>query len=113
MTTQTNELRGIQVETTREAVKDYIRRKIDASSKSQVQIAEETGFSKPNVLSMIKTGRTAVPLARIPALARAINVEPKILLAMCLREYKPSLFEVLKEVYEIPSGSPKGHEVPR
>lgn len=113
MATQTNASGGIPMETTREAVKDYIRRKIDASNKSQVQIAEEMGFSKPNVLSMIKTGRTSVPLGRIPALARAINVEPKILLAMCLREYKPSLFEVLKEVYDIPSGSPAVREVLR
>jgi hypothetical protein len=88
-------------ESSKEAVKDYIRRKIDASDKSQVQIATDAGFPKPNVLSMIKNGQTAVPLSRIPALARAIDVEPKTLLTKCLLEYKPGLFEVLCEVYDI------------
>lgn len=86
-----------------EKVHDFIRRKLDACSKSQVQIANEVGFLKPNVLSMIKAGRTPVPLSRITALANAIDVDPKVLFTMCLMEYKPGLYKTFQEIYELPS----------
>lgn len=86
-----------------EKVHDFIRRKLDACSKSQVQIASEVGFRKPNVLSMIKSGRTPIPLSRIAALAHALDVDPKVLFTMCLREYKPGLYRTFQEIYGLPS----------
>jgi transcriptional regulator with XRE-family HTH domain len=44
--------------------------------KSQIEIATEAGFVNPNMLSLIKSGATKVPLDRVPALARALEVDP-------------------------------------
>lgn len=99
--------------TQHEKVQDFMRRKLDACRKSQVQIAKEVGFPNPNVLSMIKAGHTPVPLSRAAALARSLDVDPKTLLTMCLMEYQPGLHRALEEVYGIPprSAETKGDSV--
>jgi hypothetical protein len=40
--------------------------------KSQIEIATEAGFVHPNMMSLIKSGASKVPLDRVPALARAL-----------------------------------------
>lgn len=47
--------------------------------KSQAQIAGEAGFRNPNVLTMLKTGATKLPLDRVASLARALDCDPKML----------------------------------
>lgn len=47
--------------------------------KSQAQIASEAGFRNPNVLTMIKTGATKLPLDRVASLARALDCDPRLL----------------------------------
>lgn len=44
---------------------------------------------------MVKTGETRLPLERIPAIARALEVDPGYLMRLALMEYEPALFEVL------------------
>ena len=76
----------------------YIAASIARSGKSHFQIAREAGFPKPNVLSMIKTGRTLVPMARIPALAKAMMIDPKILLDGCLAAYHPEIHRIISSL---------------
>ena len=52
------------------------------STKSQAEIANETGFINPNMLSIIKSGGTRLPLDRVPALAEALDVDPARLLLL-------------------------------
>ena len=47
---------------------------------------------------MIKKGHTLVPMARIPALATAMLIDPKILLDKCLAAYHPELHAVLSSL---------------
>ena len=42
--------------------------------KNQVEIAVEAGFVNTNMLLMIKSGKTKLPLDRVPALAKALDV---------------------------------------
>ncbi|SFE92078.1 hypothetical protein SAMN04515678_12321, partial [Roseivivax sediminis] len=42
---------------------------IEASGKSQREIASEMGYERPNVVSMMKNGDMRMPLERIPAFA--------------------------------------------
>ena len=82
-------------------VADYLSRALDRSEKSQKQVAYEAGFSKPNIITMFKQGKTRVPLHRVPALAKSLAVDSKSLMSMCLSEYHPELKKVLREVYDV------------
>ena len=54
--------------------------------KSQVQIASEAGFVNANVLSMLKSGKTKLPLDRVPALAAALDCDPSRLFRMAVEQ---------------------------
>lgn len=83
--------------TTKKEVAHYLAIHIKRSGKTHAEIAAEIGLENPNVVSMLKTGRTKIPLLRIPALARSIDVEPKELLGLCLEAYMPELHTVITE----------------
>lgn len=76
----------------------YIQHCLAISGKSNKDIAEEIGYESPNILSMLKSGDTKVPLARIPAIAKATGTDPKVLLDLCLEAYHPELHQVLSEL---------------
>ncbi|WP_166636782.1 helix-turn-helix domain-containing protein [Cognatilysobacter terrigena] len=79
-------------------VANYFTVLVDASPKTQDEIAREAGFESPNTISMIKTGRTKIPLARIPALAKSLGADPKEMLAVALESYQPELYDVLSKI---------------
>lgn len=81
------------------SVAEIVRRALDQTALSQKEVANRVGFPHANVLSMIKTGDTQVPLERAPALADALGLDRVEFLTACLCEYRPGLFDVLDEVY--------------
>lgn len=54
--------------------------------KSQVEIASEAGFTSTNMLSMIKSGKTKLPLDRVPALAIALECDPTRLFQLAIAQ---------------------------
>lgn len=58
--------------------------------KSQAEVASEAGFINPNMLSMVKSGATRIPLDRVPALATALDVDPARLLQLALEQWAGS-----------------------
>lgn len=52
--------------------------------KTQAEIAEASGFINPNVISMLKSGSSKLPLDRVPALARALECDPALLMRLAL-----------------------------
>ncbi len=70
-------------------VAQYIAAAIDRCGKSQLQISEEAGFSKANVITMIKQGKTKLPLDRIEGFSQALGVDPYELLDLVMSEYFP------------------------
>lgn len=54
--------------------------------KSQQDIAAEAGFVNPNMLSMVKSGKTKLPLDRVPSLAKALESDPKRLFLLALQQ---------------------------
>ena len=72
------------------------------SGLTQCEIARLAGFKKPNMLTMMKQGRTKVPIPRIPALARACGVEPLPLLDSAMHEYMPDVWTVVRSVRGMP-----------
>lgn len=53
--------------------------------KSQALIAEEAGFINPNVIAMIKSGATKLPLDRVASLADALECDPRMLFNLALQ----------------------------
>lgn len=67
--------------------------------KNQATIAAEAGFQQPNMLAMIKTGATRLPLERVPALARALECDPAHLFVMAVEQRDSALAATLQEIY--------------
>lgn len=82
---------------TKEDVARYLTTAIERSPKTQYEIARDAGFDQPNVISMMKSGLFKVPLSRAPALALALDIEPRELLALCMEAYEPELYSLMAE----------------
>lgn len=54
--------------------------------KSQRDIAIEAGFVNPNMMSLLKSGRTKMPLDRVPALAKALDCDARRLFLLALQQ---------------------------
>jgi hypothetical protein len=82
------------------AVAEFVTARIREVGKRQNQIAREAGFPSPNVLTMIKRGQTKLPLARVGALARALETDPLLLMKMRLAEYQPETWSAVAPFFE-------------
>jgi len=67
---------------------NYVARRILElkPSKTQSEIAAQAGFVNPNMITMIKQGSNKAALDRIPALARALEVDPAYLMGLALEQ---------------------------
>lgn len=66
--------------------------------KKQLEIAEEVGFNKPNIITMIKQGKTPLPKDKILRFARALGVDPLLLAKKVYSEYSPVEWEMLEQM---------------
>ncbi len=83
-------------------VAEYISMQLLLCGKAQTQIAEEVGFDKPNVITMIKQGKTKVPLTKIGSMAKALEVDPVFFFKMVMNEYNPDLLDVITSITSQP-----------
>ena len=67
--------------------------------KTQAEIAEEAGFVNPNMVTMIKKGATKLTVDRVPALAKALDCDPALLLRLALEQSEGST--AATAIYEI------------
>ncbi|SFU12746.1 helix-turn-helix domain-containing protein [Sedimentitalea nanhaiensis] len=79
-----------------------LEKAIDASELTQREIADRVGFKHANIISMLKSGETRVPLNRIPALAQTLGMDEKHFLIIAIQEYHPGVHEVLVDVLGLP-----------
>jgi hypothetical protein len=77
-------------------VAQFLAQQIALSPKKQNEIASEVGYDKPNVITMIKQGKTKLPLAKVGPMARALGIDPVHLLRLVLQEYYPENWQVLE-----------------
>lgn len=52
--------------------------------KTQAEIAAEAGFTNANMMSLLKSGKNKVPLDRVPSLAKALEIDPALLMRLAL-----------------------------
>ncbi|NMG16384.1 helix-turn-helix domain-containing protein [Aromatoleum bremense] len=73
----------------------FITGRIEATGKLQKDIAEKVGFEKPNMITMIKQGKTKLPLDKVGPMAKALEVDPVHLLKLCMEEYHPNTWKAI------------------
>lgn len=71
----------------------YISAKIDLCGKSQIEIAAESRFANPNMITMIKQGRTPLPIQRLWALASSLEIDPLDLYIRKMEQDSPDIWE--------------------
>lgn len=84
------------------SVAEFVAQKIEASAKSQAQIAKEVGYDRPNVVSMIKSGNCKLPVGKIGAFAKALEVDPAFLFRLVMLEYSPETWRAIEEMEAAP-----------
>ena len=75
---------------------------IEKSKLTQREIADRVGFKHANIISMLKTGETRVPLDRIPSLAQTLGMDERLFLMVAIEEYHPGVHEILVDVLGLP-----------
>ena len=77
-------------------VHEYIEAQLKLCGKSQKQVAAEAGFKHPNILSMIKSNLTKLPVPRVNALADSLGVSRVRLMRLVLAEDYPDILEAIE-----------------
>lgn len=80
-------------------VSTYIASAIDRSPKTNAEIADEVKLQSANMISMIKQGRTKLPITRVVDFAKALDLDTEELFRMAMEEYMPDLLKVCDEIY--------------
>jgi len=78
-------------------VKDYLAAAIEASGLKQNEIASKVGYSAPNIITMMKQGKTKLPPNKVPAFAEALGVDKLHFLKLVMQEYQPETWAVIEE----------------
>ncbi len=63
---------------------------------SQADIADKLGYPRPNMVTMIKQGRSRLPFDKLEKMAELVNLDPKHIFETALEEYEPGIFMILK-----------------
>lgn len=74
---------------------------INGSPKTQLQIAQEVGFDSANMVTMVKQGRSKLPIAKVQLVADCLELDARDLLIKCMEEYQPKEWAVIREVFGI------------
>jgi transcriptional regulator with XRE-family HTH domain len=84
-------------------VAQYVSQQIDLCGKKQIELAAECGFDKPNIISMIKQGKTKVPINKIRLLAKALEIDEAEFMKLVLLEYHPDLLDAISTIIDQPA----------
>jgi transcriptional regulator with XRE-family HTH domain len=91
----------------KQTVADYLTAQMAAVGKTNREIAEAAGYPAHNVsfISMLRSGKAKLPVNKVVAFARALEIEPAFLLRKVLEEYSPDTAKVIAEVLESRAGN--------
>ena len=68
--------------------------------KSQLEISVQAGFAQPSMLAMIKRGASKLPLDRVPGLAAALDVDPRLLFLLALEQsFGDTVAQAIMEIF--------------
>ena len=73
----------------------YLRHRRLELAKTQRQVADAIGIRSADFVGLVESGRRRFELDRLPRLAAVLEVDPRQLCAMALREWAPRLAQQL------------------
>lgn len=79
-------------------VAEYLTTLIEASDKTQKQLAEELGYENANIITMFKQGLTRIPLNKVGPLAKALEIDATDFLELVMSEYMPETLMALEPI---------------
>lgn len=83
----------------------YLRERIAQLShrKSQAEIAAEAGFANANMMSLLKVGKSKIPLDRVPSLAKALECDPAWFMRLALEQaVGKTAAQAIKDIFGTP-----------
>jgi ribosome-binding protein aMBF1 (putative translation factor) len=89
-------LRQTESQKLRDSFANNLREAINNSGKSQADLAIHLGYENPNVISMFKSGKTRVPLAKVPVLARWLGLDAATMLRDWFVAHDPDALPVIE-----------------
>jgi len=79
------------------SVANYFTQLVDGSELSQKEICKKLGYTKPNLVSMLKTGATKIPLYKIPLIAKIFGVSETEFMVKAMKEYDMELYNAVTQ----------------
>lgn len=79
-------------------VATYLEQQLALCGKSQREVSQEIGYTNPNIMTMLKTGATKVPLNKVGLLAKSLGVDPAHMLRLVANEYMPETWGAIEEI---------------
>lgn len=76
----------------------YLEQQLAMCGKSQREVAEEIGYTNPNIITMFKNGATKIPVNKAGPIARALGVDPVFVLRLLMSEYMPEVWTEIEAV---------------
>lgn len=90
-----------------ETVAQFLTIAIKASGKTQSEICADIGYLKPNIITMLKQGKTKVPLDKIGPLSRSLGVDGRDFFRLVLGEYMPETLRAIEPYMTIEGMTPQ------
>lgn len=78
-------------------VAEYLTQQIGLCGLTQSEIAKAAGFNKPNIITMLKTGATKLPMSKVGPMAAALGVDPLHLFKLVMQEYEPDTWGMIQQ----------------
>lgn len=66
---------------------------------TQRMIAEKLGYKMPNMVSMLRRAEVKTPIPKVPALARALEVDPALLFRLVMIEHWPDELDAIQDIF--------------
>ena len=89
---------------------NYLAHHIARSGLKNRELARACGFSKPNIISMIKNGDMRLPLDRLALMAQALSVDTIELFSFWMHEHYGSTWQQLEPLILTVMASPTGDD---
>lgn len=81
------------------AFHEYLQSLIDKSPLTMDQVAKSMGYESSKIITCFNEGRVRVPIEKLPSLAQALGVEPRLMIRRYLREYSPQMLTLIDRYF--------------
>ena len=79
-------------------VADYLDKQLALCGKTQTEVCIEIGYKNPNLITMLKRGKTKLPINKVKALSKSLGVDPVYFLKLAMQEYTPDTWDVIQDI---------------